>query len=287
MSSISEQIICNARLVSLPAVYLRLKDVVESPDSNLADIADVVGSDPALTARLLRLVNSAYFGLAIRVDSITRAISLLGTQEVHDLSLSVSVAQTFEGMSNQVMDMYGFWRKSVACGVTARELAATANVLDSERLFVAGLLRDIGHLFIYQAAPHEARQAMEKARLEHIPLHQAERALLGVDYAHIGGELVRHWRLPRCLCEPIEHHPEPEHSGECELMTSIVHIAAHLTEALEHGAPLEPALDHVSPFAWESTGLSAHQCLAVAHKVEPQVAAVVNLIFPTRRVASA
>jgi len=287
MSSIREKITRNARLVSLPAVYLRLKAVLDATDSNLADIADVVGSDPALTARLLRLVNSAYFGLATPIDTITRAISLLGTQEVHDLSLSVSVAQTFDGMSNEVMDMHSFWRKSVVCGIAARELATMSNVLDSERLFVAGLLRDIGHLFIYQAAPHEARQAMEKARLQQIPLYQAERAILGVDYAQIGGELMRHWRLPQSLCEPIEHHPEPEHSGDHELMTSIVHIAGHLTEALEHGDLLEPALDHVSPVAWESTGLSAKQCIVAVHKVEPQVAAVVNLIFPMRQAASA
>lgn len=287
MSSIREKIVRNARLVSLPAVYLRLKAVLEDPGSNLADVADVVSNDPALTARLLRLVNSAYFGLATKIDTVTRAISLLGTQEVHDLTLAVSVTQSFEGMSNDVMDMQSFWHKSVGCAIAARELAGMCNLLDSERLFVAGMLRDIGHLSIYQAAPHEAQEAIRRSRAERIPLHQVERALLGVDYAQVGAELMRHWQLPQSLWEPTECHPEPENSQQFELMSGIVHIAAAMTEAIEYGDPLEPALDHVAPIAWELTGLSAHQCIDAAMRIEPQVVTVVNLMFPTRLVATA
>lgn len=287
MSTIREKISQNAKLVSLPAAYLRLKAVLDDPDSNLADVADVVGSDPAMTARLLRLVNSAYFGLATKIDTISRAISLLGTQEVHDLSLAVSVAKSFEGMSNEVVDMQMFWHNSVRCAITARELATKCNLLDSERLFVAGLLCDIGHLFIYQAAPHEAQQAIERARTQHIPLYQAERALIDTDYAQIGGELMRQWQLPQNLWEPTECHPEPEKSQNHDLVTSIVHIAALLTDAAEHGDALGPAMDRVSEFAWEATGLSAQQCLAVSRKIEPQVTAVVDLMFPVRRAATA
>ena len=95
MSTIWEQISAHAKLVSLPEIYLRLRDVLDDPDSNLADVADVVGNDPAMTAHVLRLVNSAYFGLATEVDTLSHAVSMLGTQEVHDLVLAVSVAESF------------------------------------------------------------------------------------------------------------------------------------------------------------------------------------------------
>ena len=287
MSTLVEQISQSAKLVSLPDIYLRLKAVLDDPDSNLADLAEVVGNDPAMTARVLRLVNSAYFGLATEIATVSRAISLLGSQEVHDLVLAVSVAESFDGMSNEVMDMSRFWRRSVVCAITGRELASMCNVLDSERLFVAGLLRDIGHLFIYQTAPLKAQQAIELAQLQNAPLYKAERAVLGVDYAQIGADLMRRWQLPQSLWEPTECHLEPERSEEYGLFSCLVHIAGALTEVSEGGLDIEAALSQVSSHAWEMAGLTPVQCHGVIAKGQPQVGAVINLIFPSLQGASA
>jgi len=281
MSTVWEQVSANARLVSLPAVYIRLKSVLDDPSSNLADVAEVLGNDPAMTARLLRIVNSAYFGLGSEIDTISRAVGLLGTQEVHDLVLASSVAQSFEGMSNEVMDMHKFWRRSVACAITGRELAALCNVLDGERLFVAGLLRDIGHLYIYQLAAQKAQQAIELAKVQGAPLYKAERALLGVDYAKVGADLMRQWQLPQSLWEPTQCHVEPTASQDYELFTSLVHIAAQLAESDDPELGIEVALAGVWTHAWEVTGLSPDQCANIREKVDAQVPTVVRLIFPS------
>jgi len=233
MSTVWEQLAANVRLVSLPDVYLRLRSVLDDPNSNLADVADVVGNDPAMATRLLRIVNSAYFGLGNEIDTVSRAVGLLGTQEVHDLVLVTSVANSFEGMSNEVMDMQRFWRQGVRRAITGRELAVLCNVLDGERLFVAGLLCDIGHLYIYQLAPQKAQQAIELAQVQGIPLYKAEQAVLGTDYAQVGAELMRRWQLPQSLWEPTECHVEPTGSQEYELFTSLMHIAVHLTDGVE------------------------------------------------------
>ena len=193
MSSVWDQIFSRAQLPSLPDVYLRLKEVLDDPDFCMADVAQVVGNDPAMTARLLRIVNSAYFGLATEIETVNRAVGLLGTQEVHDLVLAVSVAQSFAGMSNEVMNMQRYWKRSVRTAVAAKELASLCNVLDGERLFVGGLLRDIGHLFLYQYAPTKALQALELAKAQQAPLYKAERAVIGADYASVGAELMRQW----------------------------------------------------------------------------------------------
>ena len=108
MATVWEQISDNVSLVSLPDVYLRLKSVMDDPDSSMGDLADVVGTDPALTARLLRIVNSAYFGLAAEIDTVQRAVNLLGSQEVHDLVLAVSVAQSFAGMAQETIATHAF-----------------------------------------------------------------------------------------------------------------------------------------------------------------------------------
>ena len=281
MPTVWEQLTANARLVSLPDVYLRLKAVLDDPNSNLADVADVVGNDPAMTARLLRIVNSAYFGLGTEIDTVSRAVGLLGTQEVHDLVLATSVAQSFDGMSNEIMDMHRFWQQAVRCAIAGRELATLCNVLDGERLFVAGLLRDIGHLYIYQLAPQKAEQAIELARVQGAPLYKAERALLGVDYARVGADLMRQWQLPQSLWEPTEHHVEPTKSHEYELFTALVHIAAHLADGLEQEPGIELALAGVWAAAWEVTGLAPAQCVGLVERVDAQVADVMQLIFPS------
>ena len=153
----------------------------------------------------------------------------------HDLVLAVSVAHSFAGMSNDVMDMPRFWRRSVCCGIAAKELAALCNVLDSDRLFVGGLLRDIGHLLMYQYAAAKAVQAMELAAAQQAPLYKAERAVLGVDFARIGADLMRQWQLPQTLWEVTEYHIEPVKSEAFALSTCIVHIAAIIADVRARG----------------------------------------------------
>ena len=280
MSTVWEQLAANARLVSLPDVYLRLRSVLDDPNSNLADVADVVGKDPAMTTRLLRIVNSAYFGLGNEIDTVSRAVGLLGTQEVHDLVLAASVAKSFEGMSSELMDMQRFWRQGVRRAIIGSELAVLCNVLDGERLFVAGLLSDIGHLYIYQLAPQKAQQAIELAQVQGIPLYKAEQALLGTDYARVGGELMRRWQLPQSLWEPTEFQVEPTGSQEYELFTSLVHIAIHIADGADKDLDTAICLAGVWAHAWEVTGLSAAQCGDLSERIESQVDSVTQLMFP-------
>lgn len=285
MSTVWEQISEKAQLLSLPDVYLRLKEVLDDPNFSMTEVAQVVSTDPAMTVRLLRMVNSAYFGLATEIDTVSRAVGLLGTQEVHDLVLAVSVAQSFHGISNDVMDMPRFWRRSVRCAIVAKELASLCNVLDGERLFVAGLLRDIGHLFIYQVAPTKAQQAIELARAQNAPLHKAEMAVIGVNYATVGSELMRQWQLPRTLWEITEHHLDPSRTDEFALSASIVHIAAILADALDQDDDVEQALNRVSAFSWRETGLNADQCRDLLAQTDAQVAGVTQLLLPAAKAA--
>jgi HD-like signal output (HDOD) protein len=287
MPSVWEKVTENAKLISLPDVYLRLKSVLDDPDYCMGDVANVLSHDPAMTARLLRLVNSAYFGLASKIDTVNRAISMLGVQQVHDLVLAASVAQTFEGMSNHVMDMEKYWRNSVYCAIAARELAVMCNVLDGERVFVAGLLRDIGHLIMYQAAPVPAMQALQQAKKQGAPLYKVEWAMLGIDYAKIGGALMRQWNLPRSLWEPAECHVEPALSQEYRLFTVLVHLASLITHAAQDSNDISPMMSKAAPLAWQLTGLSLEQCAAVPAKVDRQLASVMELIFPTGKQAFA
>ena len=231
-----EKVTSETRLISLPDIYIQLKAVLDNPDYVLADIEAVIEKDPAITSRLLRMVNSAYFGLAVEISTVNRAINLLGTQQIHDLVLATSVSETFTGIPEDVMSMQQFWRQSVYCAAASRVLASACNVLDSDRLFVAGLLRDIGHLVMYQAIPDIYLQILEAAKERELPLDEMERNFVGFDYAMVGGELMHQWNLPKSLQEPTFYHLEPEKAAD--LLIHILNLRNLLHSELNNH-PLE------------------------------------------------
>ncbi len=273
-------VLADAKLVSLPDVYLRLKTVLDDPDFTMGDVAAVIDKDPGMTVRLLRMVNSAYFGLAAKIETVSRAVGMLGTQQVHDLVLATSVTETFEGMSSEVMDVHRFWRGSVYCGVVARLLAYECNVLDSERMFVAGLLRDIGHLIMYQSIPDLSQQAMERAVETGAPIHKVEQELIGFDYAQIGGLLMSQWGLPESLQESTKLHVDPGEAEEFPLATGIVHLASLMAESAMADEGPEVWQSRVDVTAWHATDLSLQQCVACREEAERQVDQVLRLIIP-------
>ena len=280
MTTIWEKVSSNAKLISLPEVYLRLRETLDQPDFSMNDVALVVSKDPGLTARLLRLVNSPYFGLASTIDTVFRAVNMLGTKQVYDLTLATSVTQSFEGMSNKVMDMSIFWRKSVFCGLASTLLAKRCNVLNCERLFVAGLLRDVGHLIMYQSLPELSQQAIQQAHEKGVPLYLMERELIGINYARVGGILMRQWQLPASLRESTEFHIEPSRSLDFRLDTSIVHIAALLTEAMASDDDFGTGVLQPHPDVLTITGLSIEQCSEIQNAAEVDVDGMLRAILP-------
>lgn len=280
MTTVWEQVTGNARLISLPEVYLRLKELIAQPDFSMADVALIIGQDPALTTRLLRLVNSPYFGLAAKIDTVFRAVSMLGTRQVHDLALATSVAYSFAGMPSGVIDMPKFWRRSVFCGLVSRGLAKAARVQDSERLFVAGLLRDVGHLVMYQTVPESCREAMLVAAQHEKPLYLVERELIGIDHARVGGVLMRQWQLPGALREVTEFHVEPRRALEFPKETYLVHLAALLIMAAETGQEFGSGVLDAQDECWQITGLTSQQCLAVQAECAAEADKALDFFLP-------
>ena len=280
-NSLWEKVTADAQLLTLPAVYLRLRAVLDDPDYSVSDIQDVISADPAIATRLLRQVNSPYFGIASKIETISRAVGMLGSQRVHDLVLATSVAQTFSGISIEVMDMHAFWTRSVYCAAAARLLAVNCNILDSEQLFVAGLLRDIGHLVMYQSIPDESQEALLRARADRCSLYRVEREVVGFDYAQLSGALLHQWGIPKCLWEPVQLHVTPEQPADYSLEASIVHLAGVLSDVGQTGEDeCDAFMSLVNPFVWQVTGLIPEQCAAIKEEVECQLDGIMFLIFP-------
>jgi len=210
---------------------------------------------------------------------MTRAINLLGTQQVHDLVLATVVVDSFSGFVNDSFNIYDFWFKSVYSAVTARLLAYNCKSIDTERPFIAGLLHNIGHLLSYQILPDECRAAVELAASKNIALYLAEREMLGFDYAQIGAGLMNEWHLPESLQQITEYHIEPVKASRFKLETAIVHISSALAELAVTQIPASPDTLVVSPICWELTNLAAEDMTDIKNEVDKQASMVMSMLF--------
>lgn len=250
----------NVQLLSLPEVCLRIQQLADDPYADISEFAQLVAQDPALTTRLLKLVNSAYFGCSGRVDTISRAVNLVGIAELRNITLAMAALEVFGGFEHEHFDLLGYWRHSVYTALTARCLARRAGVLHAERLFTAGLLHDIGRLLIFNLLPESAAR-IRQCTDQGMDACEAERAELGFDHAEAGSALLELWRLPKELCITVALHHAPETAPAARLETAAVHIANQIARQVEALAPDEkPRSDPFS--AWtDPAALAAAETL--------------------------
>lgn len=193
-------------VIPLPKAYLRLRELIADPDSSLADITQVISNDPGLTSRILRIVNSAYFALASKVDTIGRAVQVLGLNQVHDLALATAAVGSLAKIPCQGLDIHDYWRRSIYAAVVSKIVARRMGLRTGERLFVAGLLHGIGELVLAFKEPVLFQELKAAAIRRQVPLYVVQHEHLGFDYAAISGELLRQWQLPDELVMPVRHH---------------------------------------------------------------------------------
>ncbi len=227
-------------LVSLPRAYHRINEMLADERYGAADIGRVISAEPALTARLLRMVNSAYYGLPSRIDTVPLAISVLGTRALHELLLATSVASAFNRIDTRLVDVADFWHHSIYCGIVARLLSKRLRLGQSEQAFTAGLLHDIGKLAMYHELPDAAEAALSRFATteQRRPLFEIEREMLGFDHADVGGALLGLWDLPAVYREAVTcHHRVADSEAHAEV-TCLVHVANALSKKVEPGHKL-------------------------------------------------
>ncbi len=222
-------------LVSPPDICRSLFELIHAPNTSAKDIATVVGVDPNLTGRLLRIANSSFYSFSHKVDTIDRAVMLIGTTELYQLVLSVSAVKTFTGIPNELVKMDTFWQHSVYTGLLARALASRVDVLHPDRLFVSGLMHDLGSLILYHQHPESMRDILLLAQGDEELLYQAELVLFGFSHASVAGHLMEQWLLPDELVEAVSWHHQPERAEKGRMEAHILYLANHLVNESELG----------------------------------------------------
>jgi putative nucleotidyltransferase with HDIG domain len=246
-------------LITLPDVFIRISQLVEDPNSNMADIARVVSQDPSFTVRLLRVANSSFYGFSSRIDTVPKAVAIIGTSQIRSLALATSVASSFDGLPNTLVSMENFWKHSLYCALAARTLAKQARKCDPDAVFTAALLHDIGELVIFNRMPQQAKEALLLVldSGDELPVHQAERQIMGFDHSQVGGELARQWKLPPMLEECIEFHHDIPAAQRFPREAALVHIANILALMAEVRTLDSGDVSPIDPRAWEMIGLNA------------------------------
>ena len=227
-------------LFSLPDVAFRVSELIDRPDTRPADLAEVILCDPALAARLLRLVNSAYYALPNAVDTVSQAIHLIGQRELRDLVMATSAVNLFKGLPPEQINMEQFWFHSIACGIAARELARRCHLPEGERLFLAGLLHGIGKLIFYTQCANQYREVLQLAERERLSIVAAERQVFGFTYAEVSAALLKIWRFPERLWMAVAHHLEPAGAPSYWLEAVIIHAAVYVADSLQPNANVDP-----------------------------------------------
>lgn len=243
-------------LASLPDVCFRLNELMDDPRCTTGSFAAVINSDPALAARVLKVANSSFYGYRASIDSLQRAVMVVGMMGLRDIAWATSAVSTFASLPPRLVDMGTFWRHSVYSALVARVLATKCRVQNKERLFLAGLLHDIGRLALYHVVPDEMAVAMEASISSNEPVMMAERRVLGFDHAAVGSELLRQWGLPNSVADAVGFHHEPWLAKESRNDASIIHLANYIAERAMHSGTHEGIDAPLDASAWIVTGLT-------------------------------
>ncbi len=266
------------RLVSFPDIYFKIQEVINSPLSSATSIAKVVGKDPSLTARLLRLVNSSFYGFPNPIHSLPRAIAIIGSNELTALALAVSTMTVFRHVPPSYVNMKSLWMHSIACGVFSRLLAHAKRIRNEERFFLAGLLHDLGRIILYTKTPAEMTYAIELSVFERIPRWRAEKRVFGFDHSSVGRVLLEAWNIPegiRRLCD-FHHSPLDENAPEEALF---VHVADYIANGLRIGTSGSVYLSPVSPEVWEALELEEGDMESILVQGERQIREIMNIFL--------
>ncbi len=228
MATTPEELAGNiTQMASFPDVAFRINEMLSDENSSAADIGAVIEPDPALSAALLRIANSAMYGIGSNVSTIDRAVTVVGLREVRDLAFGICATSTFKGIPNELITVEDFWKHSLFCAAAAQTIGRVAKIRNGESLFTAGLLHDIGHLVMFNQCPELSREALQLSLDENDGLtpYLSERKVFGFDHMAVGAELARQWRLPECLRLCIEFHHEPFSASDCTESVLAVHLA--------------------------------------------------------------
>ncbi|WP_419781098.1 HDOD domain-containing protein [Maridesulfovibrio sp.] len=276
-TDVASFITSGVRLASFPDIYYKIMDAINDPSTTSENLADIISKDSGLSAKLLSLVNSPMYGFSLQVDSLSRAVSLVGRAGLSQLALSVSVMESFKGKGKSVLFMEDFWKHSLACAVFCRILASQIPGASQDKCFVVGMLHDLGRLVLMQHHPDEVCSSFRMSMVHGLSICEAESKVFGFDHCELAGGLFEDWNFPSSIIDAVSgHHGSRDRDFSIE--SAICTVAEALSVGLQYGCDGSGLVGDLYPGAWDSLGLSGGALATTVLKAKRQIADI-QIIF--------
>ncbi|MCK4378166.1 MAG: HDOD domain-containing protein [Deltaproteobacteria bacterium] len=255
-------------LPTLPVVLIKLLSLIDDPRSNATSVTELISRDPSLTAKLLKVANSAYYGFPAKISDLKHAVALLGFNMVKSLAVSIGIIKIFpRGKQSEYFSAPGLWLHSLLVATAIQELRRCFCPRDEDlnHLFVVGLLHDLGKVVFDQFFPELFTEVLEKANIgEHVKLHWIEREIIGIDHCEVSAILLTRWKFPPKIVQPIAwHHRQEVLAGNRQRDTVLLRIANVIAQELGLGKDGNAEPNPLRPGDLEFIGASEEDLLAI------------------------
>ncbi len=270
---------------SLPSVVLELRKYLNDPEVSFDQLARVIEFDPGLTANVLQLANSAYFGWTRTIKTVKEAITRLGTNRIFQMVLCMSVAPLVrKPIKGYDTDGEGLWKHSIATAICAEQLVEVLGLPDLEEAFTAGLLHDMGKGVLGTFVEIDDEAIKEIVRTDNLSFNEAEQMVLGIDHAEVAAELLRAWNLPEVVVEGARWHHQPQHAAaEHQQLVDLIHVADFLCMSFGFGQGVDGLQYRLNEQANDRLGLKVSQAEAVGSKIMIAMEELGNMFAPAKK----
>ncbi len=235
---------------TLPTIVFELNELLQDPNTPITDISDIIEKDQAMSLRVLKLVNSAFYGIHKEVNDIGNAIVLLGFNTVRNAIVSLGVINSFSGIKSlEGFDIRDFWKHSLAVAVVSKGLAEKTKIASPDSCFVGGLLHDIGKVILAQYFQDLFEKVWNAAKKENISFYEAEKKEISIDHAIIGAHLATNWELPESFIDVIRWHHDVRNDSESKKMILIIYLSDIIVNSYDADPDCNIDLSRMHPAA--------------------------------------
>jgi putative nucleotidyltransferase with HDIG domain len=258
---------------TLPIVIEKITRLLQNPSTSAEEIGKAITTDQALASKVLKLVNSAFYGFPGKISTITHAVVILGFATVKNVVLTASIFDAFSKRVNlsQNFDLEKFWLHSIACGAASQCIAKHIGSSAKEECFIAGLIHDVGKILMCNYLPDEFEMVMQDRIKRDCLFYESEKEVLHITHQELGGIIAERWNLPKELQNAVKNHHYQTQDKDFSTVTGIVHAADILVRALDIGNGGDNKIPQISDVVWTNLGFESIQLHTLLEDIESEV----------------